>query len=201
MTYNPDARVFVGNLKSESVYEQDLLTAFEKFGPIAEVVIKDSYKCAFVVFEFRDDALDACDALNGKWMFNCKLTVKMANVRVEDRRAAEMANVRVEDRRAAAEKGRQPMMRQQHDSRKISAYSTTPGAKSQPPPERRRPTTTTTTTTRMRSNSPTDRRHTRNVFGLDQMYISANNNNQMCVPSANRLYSPDFGGQSCQSTF
>lgn len=126
MSHHSQGRVFVGNIGDGIKYE-DLVHVFSKYGPILEAVVKNGY--AFVVFEFREDALHACEGLNGKWYLDCCLTVRMALTRKEE----------MEGRK---DKIRRPPLTILRDSWRSTCFA---AAKSLPP------------TSRMHSTTPTER--------------------------------------------
>jgi RNA recognition motif-containing protein len=70
--------VFVGNL-SRRVRRDDLKDTFRDMGRIIEVDIKTGY--AFIEFEERRDAEDACKELNGIKMEGERISVEMSKVR------------------------------------------------------------------------------------------------------------------------
>ena len=64
---NQGTRIHIGDLPVECS-KRELERAFEKFGPLMEVWMARTPPCfGFIVFENREDAQEAVDAMNGQY--------------------------------------------------------------------------------------------------------------------------------------
>ncbi|KAH3745300.1 heterogeneous nuclear ribonucleoprotein C1/C2 [Pelomyxa schiedti] len=82
--YNPNSRIFLGNLPSERTSKQELNDIFSRYGRILEIVIRKSF--GFVQFERASSAQAAIDGENGRLIGHCKLDINLADSRPRRRR-------------------------------------------------------------------------------------------------------------------
>lgn len=76
---NVECKVYVGNLGEHPPLKKDLEYEFSYFGPLVDVWIARSPPgFAYIEFEDREDALAACEALDGKKFDDRTLRVEMA---------------------------------------------------------------------------------------------------------------------------
>lgn len=76
---NVECKVYVGNLGEDPPRHKDLWYEFSYFGPLIDVWIARSPPgFAYIEFEDREDALAACEGLDGKKFEDRTLRVEMA---------------------------------------------------------------------------------------------------------------------------
>lgn len=84
--YSKGTRVYVGGL-ADSIKKEDLETEFEKYGKLNSVwVAFNPPGFAFIEFLNKDEALSACDGLNGTELLGSKLRVEISRDRGRGRR-------------------------------------------------------------------------------------------------------------------